>query len=203
MVSSNATTGTLELKLQRDNLEPVARAGGFYSYIAGTALAVLESPKFVSKFVSGRRGGREAAEGAKDGAELTMQHGLFIDNYLTTLPMKKGLSSSAAVCVLVASAFSAVYDLKFSHEELMELAYIGEMRTPSRCGRMDQCVVMGSHAIALMTFDGAHCSLRRLRCGANLYFVVVDLNASKDTVVILRDLNACFPAPADPTQVIK
>jgi hypothetical protein len=42
--------------------------------------------------------------------------GLVIDNYRTTLPLKKGLSSSAAICVLVARAFNRVYDLKMTRE---------------------------------------------------------------------------------------
>lgn len=92
------------------------------------------------------------------------------------------------------------------------------MRTPSRCGRMDQCVVMGPAAVGLMTFDGAGCSLRKLTLGSDranstapegdcsttssgLYFVVVDLKAGKDTVTILRELNQCFPHPQNDTQV--
>lgn len=96
------------------------------------------------------------------------------------------------------------------------------MRTLSKCGRMDQCVVMGPGAVGLMTFDGANCSLRKLTLGSatarsqgceppegdnskipgrGLYFVVVDLKASKDTVTILRDLNRCFPYPQNDTQV--
>jgi len=39
-------------------------------------------------------------------------NGLVLDNYRTTLPLKKGLSSSAAICVMVARAFNRVYDLK-------------------------------------------------------------------------------------------
>lgn len=75
--------------------------------------------------------------------------------------------------------------------------------TPSRCGRMDQCVVMGPDSIGLMTFDNQKCSLSsHLPCGAALYFVVVDLNASKDTMVILRELNKCFPVPANNKQVV-
>ncbi len=38
--------------------------------------------------------------------------GLEVDNFATDLPLEKGLSSSAAVCVLVARAFNTVYDLK-------------------------------------------------------------------------------------------
>lgn len=51
-----------------------AQKGGFWSYIAGTAYRIL---------VNHRIGG------------------LVLDNYRTTLPMGKGLSSSAAICVLV------------------------------------------------------------------------------------------------------
>ena len=35
--------------------------------------------------------------------------GLVVNNYKTDLPVKKGLSSSAAVCVLAARAFNRVY----------------------------------------------------------------------------------------------
>ena len=37
---------------------------------------------------------------------LLSGHGININNYRTTLPVKKGLSSSAAICVLVARAFN-------------------------------------------------------------------------------------------------
>jgi galactokinase len=63
---------------------------------------------------------------------LLCSRGLRIHNYQTTLPMKKGLSSSAAVCVLVVQCFDAVYDCGMDTSEVMELAYIGEMNTPSR-----------------------------------------------------------------------
>ena len=46
------------------------------------------------------------------------------------LPLKKGVSSSAAVCVLVAKAFDRVYRLGLFPHELMELAYLGE-RSPA------------------------------------------------------------------------
>ena len=82
----------------------------------------------------------------------------------------------------------------------MEAAYRGEMMTPSRCGRMDQCVAMGSGSIGLMSFDVQGCQLRVLPCREPLHFVVADLKASKDTVVILKALNGCFPLPADSVQ---
>lgn len=115
--------------------------------------------------------------------------------------MRKGLSSSAAVCVLVVQAMNLVYGLHLDTTSIMELAYRGEMLTPSRCGRMDQCVAMGSNSIAIMEFEGEICRLKKLECNRDIYIVVVDLNASKDTRVILRDLNACYPFPKNDIQV--
>ena len=94
-----------------------ARAGGFWCHVAGTA------HHMVTTF---------AAKIAHVGV------GIAIDNYDTNLPVKKGLSSSAAVCVLVARAFSRVFDLGLTVRDEMDAAYRGERTTPSRCGRMDQ-----------------------------------------------------------------
>eukprot|EP00981_Chlorochromonas_danica_P004115 scaffold801_cov178-Ochromonas_danica.AAC.20 len=82
----------------------------------------------------------------------------------------------------------------------MEIAYQGEMMTPSHCGRMDQCVVMGAGAIGLMEFINEECQLTILINPSPLYFVVVDLLSEKDTVIILRELNACFPFPQNTQQ---
>lgn len=49
--------------------------------------------------------------------------GLVIDNYKCDLPLKKGLSSSAAICVLVARAFNRVYSLNMTTRGEMEYAY--------------------------------------------------------------------------------
>jgi galactokinase len=58
--------------------------------------------------------------------------GLSVDNYLTDLPLGKGLSSSAAFCVLIARAFSRVYNLKLTTRGEMDCAYVGERLTPSK-----------------------------------------------------------------------
>lgn len=102
--------------LDANNLTESAKDGSFFSYVAGTAAVVIQHPNFLNKAV-------------ETGAQQTMQ-GMEIRNYKTTLPMKKGLSSSAAVCVLVATAFNMVFDLGFSQEELMEIAF--QVRTPTQ-----------------------------------------------------------------------
>lgn len=52
----------------------------------------------------------------------------------TTLPLKKGLSSSAALCVLVARAFNRAYGLRLTTRGEMQYAYDGERMTPSQVG---------------------------------------------------------------------
>ncbi len=142
-----------------------AQRGGFWSYTAGVAYQVL-----------------------------THYHvrGLVIDNYKTDLPVKKGLSSSAAICVLTARAFNRIYDLKMTVRGEMEMAYQGEIVTPSRCGRLDQGCAFGDRPV-LMTFDGDRLDTEELRVAGDLYMVIVDLHAQKDTLKILAQLNRAYP----------
>jgi len=159
------SVGPREIPMEPKALLEEARKGGFWSYIAGVAYQIL-----------------------------TNYHvrGLVLDNYKTDLPMKKGLSSSAAVCVLTARAFNRIYDLKMTVRGEMELAYQGEITTPSRCGRMDQGCAFGNRPI-LMTFDGDRTDVTELRTTRELYFVIVDLQAKKDTMEILARLNRSYP----------
>jgi len=154
-----------EIPMEAKALLREAEQGGFWSYIAGVAYQIL-----------------------------THYHvrGLVIDNYKTDLPVKKGLSSSAAICVLTARAFNRIYDLKMTIRGEMEVAYQGEITTPSRCGRMDQGCAYGNRPV-LMTFDGDRLEAAELPVKDGLYFVIVDLRAHKDTMEILRRLNRCYP----------
>ena len=113
--------------------------------------------------------------------------GLVITNETTDLPAQKGLSSSAAICVLVARAFNRIYDLKMTIRGEMEFAYMGEITTPSRCGRMDQGCAFGNRPI-LMTFDGEHVDVQELNVSRDFHYVIVDLDAGKDTKEILSKL---------------
>jgi UTP-glucose-1-phosphate uridylyltransferase/mevalonate kinase len=161
--------GPFELPMERDALLAAAASGGFISYVAGTAYQILTHYRV---------------------------QGLEIDNYLTDLPVKKGLSSSAAVCVLTARAFNRVYDLKMTVRGEMECAYSGEITTPSRCGRLDQGCAYGSRPV-LMTFDGDRLDVQEQHVASPLHYVIVDLKAKKDTVKILTELNRCYPFPED------
>ncbi len=157
--------GPYEIPMEPKSLLEEAQRGGFWSYMAGVAYQIL-----------------------------THYHvrGLVIDNYKTDMPIKKGLSSSAAICVLTARAFNRIYDLKMTIRGEMELAYQGEIMTPSRCGRMDQGCAFGNRPV-LMTFDGDYLETTELPIHGDLYFVLVDLQAKKDTMEILARLNRCYP----------
>jgi galactokinase len=145
-------------------LAEAARAGGFFSYAAGTAAEVAE-------------------QYGVGGLALRIR---------ADLPVGKGLSSSAAICVLVARAYSRAYGLGLTEREEVELAYAGERRTGSECGRMDQICAYGRRP-TFLRFDGPDLDVEVLRPAAPLHLLVVDLCAAKDTIRILRDLNACFP----------
>lgn len=177
--SSNSEQDSLDIPLEISALDRIVSKTSFYCYVAGTAKAVLSRYHSVIQ---------------------EQKIGINIRNYRTTLPMKKGLSSSAAVCVLVVRSFSAVYNLQLSMEEIMELAYEGETSTGSKCGRMDQCVAMGEGAIGCMLFDSRSVKVQVLHNRLPLYFVVADLKAGKDTKAILAKLNGCFPYPKDPKE---
>ncbi|PSC73195.1 GHMP kinase [Micractinium conductrix] len=161
-----------EYELDEALLAVAAQAGGFWSYATGTAYRLLVD------FGVG---------------------GLSIDNYCTSLPLKKGLSSSAAVCVLVARAFNRAYGLRLTTRGEMQYAYEGERMTPSQCGKMDQACAFGSTPV-LMTYSGDVLSVALATVGAPLHLVLVDLAASKDTVVILEQLQAAFPHPSSEEQ---
>ena len=164
------TIGPCEIPLEPKALLAEAQRGGFFSYVAGVAYQVLTHYRV---------------------------GGLTIRNTRTDLPIKKGLSSSAAISVLTARAFNRVYDLKLTVRGEMELAYQGEITTPSRCGRMDQGCAFGDRAV-LMEFDGERLTTEEVRPSSPLHFVIVNLDAAKDTVEILKRLNRSYPfADAD------
>lgn len=150
-------------------LRETAQQGGFFSYVAGVASYMCE-----------------------------WYHvgGIQLEITEMTLPMKSGLSSSAAICVMVAKAFNELYHLQLNTLGVMNIAYWGEQRTPSRCGRLDQACAFGTVPVA-MTFDGNELDVEPITVKQPLYYVFADLMAGKDTVKILADLSRAYPFPHD------
>ncbi|NER98563.1 MAG: GHMP kinase, partial [Symploca sp. SIO1B1] len=176
IISSTLNDGKIQepirLPMARDALLTEAKKGGFFSYAAGVAYQLLTRYPI---------------------------NGLELDNYLTDLPIKKGLSSSAAFCVLVVRAFNRLYNLKLTLKEEMEWAYLGETTTPSHCGRMDQACAYGNRPI-MMVFDGESTEVIELKVPQDLFLVIVDLGASKNTKEILQQLNQCYPVASNEVQ---
>ena len=152
-------------RMTETDLKRVAKSGSFFCYCAGVASYMLEWYK-----VGGVR--------------------IRITNM--TLPMKSGLSSSAAICVLVARAFNLLYNLNLNTMGEMNIAYLGEQRTSSRCGRLDQACAFGVKP-NLMTFDGDEIEVQSLNVKKTLHWVFADLCTAKDTIRILSDLNKPYP----------
>ncbi|MCK5115119.1 MAG: GHMP kinase [Candidatus Aegiribacteria sp.] len=145
-------------------LREVAESAVFDSYAAGTASIILKKHPNL---------------------------GLRLRIHRRTLPIKKGLSSSAAVCVLTARAFNSIHTLNLSVQEEMELAYRGELLTGSHCGRMDQACAYGVDPV-LLTFDGDEMTVSPLLPGGPLHILIVDLQGRKNTRRILEELNLAF-----------
>lgn len=161
--------GTQEFKMDENELLNSAKEGGFFSYCAGVAYYILKDHKV---------------------------KGLSISNKIN-LPMKRGLSSSAAICVLTARAFNVIYDLGLSKRDEMEYAYQGEILTGSECGRMDQVCAYGDVPVFL-TFDGDDMDLEEIHPSKTIYMVIVDLKKGKNTRKILSDLNYHFTNKSGP-----
>ncbi|MCR4603811.1 MAG: hypothetical protein K5683_09830 [Prevotella sp.] len=156
-------------RMDEQELKRVARSGSFFCYCAGVASYMLEWYK-----VGGVR------------IRITDM----------TLPMKSGLSSSAAICVLVARAFNQIYNLNLNTMGEMNIAYVGELRTSSRCGRLDQVCAFGAKP-NLMTFDGDEIEVKPLNVKCQLHWVFADLMGQKNTIKILADLNKAYPFPSN------
>ena len=113
---------TFECVLDYSVLTEIALKGGFFSYIAGTAAIMTQKYKInecrTNKMNKDTTTNRERQLDSKsdsnnysvesDANDVYSQRGIHIVNYKNDLPMGKGLSSSAAVCVLVAKCFDEV-----------------------------------------------------------------------------------------------
>lgn len=160
---SGKVIGVQQFQMDEEELAGAAKTGGFFSYCAGVAYYIL----------------KEYQVG-----------GLVIDNRMN-LPIRKGLSSSASICILTARAFSHIYNLGVTRQQEMEYAYKGEILTSSECGRMDQVCAYGKTPVFL-TFDGENMKTEKLLPQKPIYMVIADLRAEKNTKKILTDLNKHF-----------
>ena len=90
------TKATFRAPMNLDVLRSIASSGTFFSYAAGVAYKILQDYKV---------------------------SGIEINCYRCTLPVAKGLSSSAAACVLLARSFNRLFNLRGTTRFEMENAY--------------------------------------------------------------------------------
>ncbi len=147
-------------------LEAARDQDEFFRYCAGTAHEMISRP--------GVTGGLNLRITAMD------------------LPLGKGVSSSAAVCILVAKAFDSIYGLGLFPHELMEAAYLGEKLTGSQCGRMDQACIYGKVPVLLTFQKSADVRVEPVFPASEMQMFIVDLAGRKDTKRILGDLQGAY-----------
>lgn len=155
-----------ECEMEEDILEKEATSKSFYSYICGITLHMIRKYNV---------------------------SGIFINIKYNTLPIKKGLSSSAAICVIIAKAFNEIYHLNLSDNELMQDAYYGEHLALSQCGRLDQIIVKGNTQLSKMVFYENCVSITPISVRNEINLVIADLKGNKDTRKILNALRSCYP----------
>lgn len=160
----------LELELTKENLLNEAKSGSFFSYICGTAYCLLD--KFDNL----------------GGLDITIKR--------MNLPLKKGLSSSAAICLTIVKAYNELYDLNLTNDEMVNLAYDGEHLAGSKCGKLDQCTIINNNC-SLLVFYEDRVDCKKVNLKNDLYVLIIDLNSSKDTRTIMNCFNRALPFAKD------
>lgn len=154
-----------ECDISNEMLRREAENNTFYSYICGTILYIRE---------------KYDVEGIK------------IEIEKMDLPIKKGLASSAAICITIAKAYNELYSLNLSSDEIKEIAYQGEHIAQSKCGRLDQESIMNKKASHLI-FLGNKVISKEIQIKDDVYFLIVDLKGNKNTKRIMNAFNAALP----------
>lgn len=158
---------TFQVEMDNVKLNKYAKSDSFYSYICAVALYMNKNYDI---------------------------GGINIEIRCMTLPIKKGLASSASISVLVAKSFNVVYDLGLEFYEIMKIAYESEHLALSKCGRLDQVCAKGL-GLSHFVFCKDSLYINQIDLKSKLYFVIADLNGKKDTKNILSTLHSCFPFP--------
>ncbi len=159
-------------KMDLKELSSISKSSNFFSYVCSVALYMKKNYKV---------------------------SGIDIKVIYMTLPIKKGLSSSAAASVMVVKAFNILYNLKLEYNEIMEIAYKSERYALSMCGRLDQICAKGL-SVSHIIFKEDDLVINQVDINKNMYMVVCDVNGVKDTKNILSTLHSCFPFPKNASE---
>jgi len=115
----------------------------------------------------------------------------------SNVPMRKGLSSSAAICVSTASALSDLFQLDLPRDEIVRIAYRAERGILKiACGMMDQTASIFEYPVFIDFNDGF--SYQRVDLKGELPIVIADVGGERDTKLILNTLNRFYLEEKDP-----
>ena len=123
-----------------------------------------------------------------------------------TLPMGKGLSSSAALCVLAINAFASANGWEWDKKDRILLAWEGEVAAGSPCGLLDQVAPVFGPGMYIVRFPGDKSVEIEVveeaeEEGGSISLVLVDLGGAKDTREILAGLQSAFPHASTPAEM--
>lgn len=119
--------------------------------------------------------------------------GLKLQTIKEDLPIKCGLSSSAAICILVVKAMDKLYNLNLSTKQIMNFSFQGEITARSYCGRMDQIGVFPKGIYKMFFSKEGDLNIQSLDISNDFYFFYVNLEGNKNTLKILDDLRNSYP----------
>ncbi len=111
----------------------------------------------------------------------------------TDLPVKKGLASSAAICILIVKAFDRVYNLGLDEKTIIDITFRAENLLGIKCGKMDQAAIIYHKHPIFINFKEDPFTIENIIPSNRFYFVVGNCLGTKDTESILENLsNALF-----------
>lgn len=154
-----------ECEISEKALKKEAENNTFFSYMCGTILYLIRNYEVA---------------------------GLEIEIEKMDLPIQKGLSSSAAICMTIAKAYNQLYHLKLSDQEIKNIAYQGEHLAQSQCGKLDQESIENK-VISHIIFEKDEVHSEELFVKEKVFILVVDLNGNKNTKAIMDCFNAALP----------
>jgi len=115
---------------------------------------------------------------------------------VSDLPIKKGLSSSAALSVGAAKVFNEAFGLGMDNETIVDVAYEAENDMLGiGCGKMDQ-TASAYGGVVYIEFNPFR--VEKIPLKERLYLVIGDLQSERDTKKILNTLNYHYFKKKDP-----
>ena len=122
------------------------------------------------------------------GADITIE---------SNVPMRKGLSSSAAICVATSKALSELWGLNLTPDDVVRVSYRAERGILGiACGMMDQTASVFDHPLHIdFSNDFAY---EPIRLKGELPIAIADVGGERNTKLILNTLNKYYFDEEDP-----